>query len=247
MTSAVYTRIADDLRERITSGALRAGDDVPTEAELAVQWGTSRGPIRNALAALRAEGLIETTRGRPARVVARKAGQQVDASTPFTRWAREIGMTPGAVTQEITLRRAGAEKAADLEIDPEDMVVSVLRLRLLDGRPTMLERLCYIESVGRHLLDADLDAISITEHLGALGHPIVSLRHEIEAVAADDQDAALLGVAHGSPVLRLGRVSRDPSGRVFESSEDRYRSDVVRFTVAATGAPADGHMIRTVI
>ena len=81
----MYTQIADDLRDQIARGALRPGDDVPTEAELAERWRTSRGPIRNALAALRAEGLIETSRGRPARVVARKANQAVDVSVPFAR------------------------------------------------------------------------------------------------------------------------------------------------------------------
>ena len=62
MAEAVYSQIADDLRAQISSGALRPGDDVPTEAELAERWRTSLGPIRNALAALRAEGLFQTHR-----------------------------------------------------------------------------------------------------------------------------------------------------------------------------------------
>lgn len=246
MAGAVYTQIADDLRSQIASGALRPGDDVPTEAELASRWHTSRGPIRNALAALRSEGLIETMRGRPARVIAGKPNQAVDVSVPFTRWARELGMQPGAETQAVTLRRAGAELAVTLDTSPDDMIVSVVRLRLLDGRPTMLERLNYVEQTGRLLLDVDLDAVSITEYLGEHGHSIVRLQHEIDAVAADSQDASLLCVPLGTPLLRLSRVSRDAEGRVFEASEDRYLSDVVRFTVAASGIAADGRFMRTV-
>lgn len=246
MAEAVYTQIADDLRAQITDGALRPGDDVPTEAELAERWHTSRGPIRNALAALRTEGLIETHRGRPARVVSKKANQAVDVSVPFTRWARELGVAPGAVTQELSLRRAGTEIAGMLEVSPDDTVVSVLRLRLLDGRPTMLERLCYTEPVGRLLFEAPLDEVSITEYLGSHGHPIVGLQHVIDAVAADEQDAALLQVATGTPILRLSRISRDADGRVFEASEDRYRSDVVRFTVAASGISPEGQYLRAV-
>ncbi|GAT73689.1 GntR family transcriptional regulator [Microbacterium hydrocarbonoxydans] len=245
MAEAVYTQIADDLRERISAGILRPGDDVPTEAELAQRWSTSRGPIRNALAALRSEGLIETSRGRPARVVARKANQAVDVSVPFTRWARELGVTPGAQTQELSLRRAGA-KAEALGVGPDDTIVGVVRLRLLDGRPTMLERLFYTEDAGRNLFDVDLDAVSITEHLASVGHPIVGLQHEIDAVAADEQDAALLRVPQGTPILRLSRTSRDAEGRIFEASEDRYLSEVVRFTVAASGISTDGHFMRAV-
>lgn len=241
----MYTRIADDLRQQIAAGTLRPGDDVPTEAELAERWSTSRGPIRNALAALRGEGLIETSRGRPARVVARKASQAVDVSVPFTRWARELGVAPGAQTQELSLRRAGA-KAELLGVSPDDTIVSVVRLRLLDGRPTMLERLFYTEVAGRRLFEVDLDAVSITEYLASVGHPIVGLQHVIDAVAADEQDAALLRVPQGTPILRLSRISRDADGRIFEASEDRYLSEVVRFTVAASGISTDGHYMRAV-
>lgn len=246
MSDVVYLQIADDLRTRISSGELRPGEAVPTEAELAERWKTSRGPIRNAFALLRGEGLIETARGRPARVTAPKATQAVDVSVPFTRWARDLGVVPGAQTQELSLRRADASLAAALDVTVGDTIVSVVRLRLLDGRPAMLERLNYIECVGRLLLDADTDAISITEYLGAHGHPIVGLQHEIDAVAADDQDAALLRVPVSSPILRLTRTSRDAEGRVFEASEDRYLSTIVRFTVAASGISAEGQYLRAV-
>ncbi|MFE6736354.1 GntR family transcriptional regulator [Microbacterium sp. NPDC057650] len=245
MSEAVYLRIAEDLRERIASGQLRPGDDVPTEAELADRWNTSRGPIRNALAALRAEGLVETTRGRPARVVSKKATQAVDMSVPFTRWARDLGLRPGAQTQEVSLRRA-ADLAEPLGVSPDDQIVSVLRLRLLDGRSTMVERLNYTEDVGRLLFQTDLDAVSITEFLGDNGHPIVGVQHEIDAIAADERDAALLRVPQGSPILRLSRVSRDAEGRIFEASQDRYLGDVVRFTVSGSGISADGQYLRAV-
>lgn len=235
MSETVYKQIADDLRRRIASGELAPGEAVPTEGQLAEQWRTSRGPIRNALAELRLEGLIETARGRAARVAARKAGQAVDVSIPFTHWARELGAQPGARTQEVALHRASASVAADLGIAEGDLVVDVVRLRLLDGRPTMLERLTYIESVGRLLFDADLDAVSITDHLHDRGVVTDDVDHEIDAVAADALDATLLDVEHGAPLLRLHRVARDASGRTFETSDDRYRSDIVRFTVAAPG------------
>lgn len=243
----MYKSIADDLRQRIASGTLAPGDDVPTEGELAARWQTSRGPIRNALATLRAEGLIETTRGRPSRVVERRARQAVDVSIPFTKWALDIGTRPGASTQEVSLRRPEPWQVELLGVEPTDLVVHVLRLRSLDGRPTMLERLTYIEEVGRHLFDVDLDSVSITEFLATRGHGYTDIDHEIDAVAADRIDAEHLEIAEGSPILRLRRVTRDEHGRVFEASDDRYRSDIVRFTVAASGRSARGtHFVRPI-
>lgn len=237
MAETVYKQIAAELRQQILGGTLAPGADVPTEADLAEQWRTSRGPIRNALAELRSEGLIETTRGRPARVTGRKAHQRVDVSIAFTQWAHEIGAVPGAQTQEIALRRCDPDQAIVFGIAPGDPIVEVLRLRLLDGRPTMLERLRYIEEAGRILFDADLDAISITAHLAENGFDSTDVAHEIDAVGADAVDSALLDVDPGTPIIRLHRTTRTASGLLFEASDDRYRSDIVRFTVSATGRP----------
>ena len=209
---------------------------------------TSRGPVRNALPELRTEGLIGTTRSRPSRVAARKAHQAVDVSIPFTRWAQSIGTAPGAQTQPIKMRRADEHQAQLLDIQPGDLVIDVLRLRYLDDRPTMLERLTFVEDVGRLLFDVDLDRISITEHLHEFGYGYEDVEHEIDAVAADADDARLLDLEEGSPILRLRRSSRDQHGRLFEASDDRYRSDIVRFTVSASGRSqkTGDHVIRRV-
>ncbi|MFD5598726.1 GntR family transcriptional regulator [Leucobacter sp. NPDC058333] len=245
MSKVVYLRIADELRERIVSGQLAPGADVPTEAELSELWQTSRGPVRNALATLKAEGLVDTGRGRPARVARREPAQALDVNIPFTRWAESIGAVPGAVTQHISRRRSDASIAEEFGIAVGDAVVEVLRLRLLDGRPTMLERLVYTEEVGRVLFTHDLDRVSITELLADAGFLRGGVTHEIDAIAAEPLDGELLGVAEGSPILRLHRVSRDSEGRITEVSDDHYRSDIVRFTLAtpdpqtrpAPGAP----------
>jgi GntR family transcriptional regulator len=247
VATTLYEQIADDLRRRIVSGDLAVGDDVPSEGELAEQWRTSRGPVRNALGALRSEGLVETRRGRPARVVARTTRHPVHVSIPFTKWVRDVGGEPGSRTQEISLRRADDDKARALGIEAGDLVVDVVRLRLVDGRPTMLERLTFIEEVGRVLFDVDLDTVSITEYLDSRGFGYDDIDHEIDAVAADALDAELLDVAVGTPILRLHRVTRGRDGRTFEASDDRYRSDIVRFTVAASGRAREGdHFIRTI-
>jgi integrase len=59
-----YEVIAADLREQILAGRLRAGDQVPTVAELAAQHGVAVGTAHRAMDLLRAEGLIISSRGR---------------------------------------------------------------------------------------------------------------------------------------------------------------------------------------
>src|SRR3954451_17173906 len=54
-----YEQLADLLRERITSGNLRAGDRLPSESSLAEQAGVSRSTVREALRTLEQARLIE--------------------------------------------------------------------------------------------------------------------------------------------------------------------------------------------
>ncbi|WP_432139432.1 MULTISPECIES: GntR family transcriptional regulator [unclassified Streptomyces] len=61
--------IADSLRGRIRAGELKAGDRLPTQAELAEEFGVERGAVRQALRALKEDGLLtHLTKGSPPRV-----------------------------------------------------------------------------------------------------------------------------------------------------------------------------------
>jgi GntR family transcriptional regulator len=67
-TVPVHYQIADSIRARIAAGDLAPGDPIPTIEELSRTWRCSTGSARGALAVLRGEGLITTSRGRPATV-----------------------------------------------------------------------------------------------------------------------------------------------------------------------------------
>ncbi|AKN75400.1 GntR family transcriptional regulator [Streptomyces sp. PBH53] len=62
-------QIADTLRERIRTGVLRVGERLPTQAELAEEFGVERGAVRQALRALQEDGLLsDVSKGSPPRV-----------------------------------------------------------------------------------------------------------------------------------------------------------------------------------
>jgi GntR family transcriptional regulator len=226
-----HERIARALRAAIASGELPVGAGLPSEADLCAAHGTSRGPVRHALATLRAEGLIETRQGRPARVASPVLRQPVVEFTYFTRFARATGRAPSARTLEIARGRPEPREAAALGVAEEDTVVRLLRLRLLDGLPTMLERSVFREEVGRLLFGIDVEHGSVTERLAAQGVRPASVDQEIDAVAADAVDACHLEVSAGAPLLRQRRVVRGPAGTAFELADDRYRPDMVTFVV----------------
>ncbi len=58
-----YTELAEQLRARILSGDLQAGERLPVEPDLSAQFGVSRSTVREALRLLSSQNLIATTRG----------------------------------------------------------------------------------------------------------------------------------------------------------------------------------------
>lgn len=221
----IHTVVADALREQISSGELAVGSPVPSESELCARFGASRGPVRQALAQLRHEGLIETSQGRVPTVRDRPLAHSIDDFFSFTAWVQASGRTPGQRTIELAWRVPPASVAAHLQIAETDRAVVIVRQRSIDGLPAMLERSWYVDEVGRELFSIDTDAGSIFGALIERGVELDLGTHSIDAVAADDTDATQLDVPVGSPLLRVERTTSSYSGRVLEYADDRYRTD----------------------
>ncbi len=235
----LHTRIAEELRRRIAVGELRTGEAVPSESRLCAAYGVSRGTVRQALAALRAEGAIGGGRGKPPRVRPATLTQDFAELVSFSAWATALGRVPGQRTRELARRPANTDTVDALGLEEGELVVELLRVRLLDEEPVMVERTCFVEPVGRLLFDFDLDGGSIYAHLRAAGVDIARARQTIDAVGAGEQDAALLGVTAGTPLLRVRRRTTDAAGEPLEWSDDRYRGDAMSFTLdsAVAGVP----------
>lgn len=223
--------IAEALRAQIRDGSLPPGAPLPSESKLVERYGVSRGTVRHALAALRAQGLIMVSRGRVP--VVRRSGlaQNFDTLVSFSRWATQLGRVPSARTLELTRRPANAETAEQLGIDPGTPVFGYTRLRLMDGRPVLVERPHFIEPAGRLLLDCDLDNRSVYEQLAERGIELVEAQQWISAIAAGAEDAALLEIPRRSPVLSVRRRASTADGTVVEWAHDHYRADMFEITV----------------
>lgn len=108
---------------------------------------------------------------------------------------------------------------------------SVLRLRLMDGEPAMVERLNYPLDVGKHILTFDTDSGSIYRHLLDSGVDIAYATRTIDAVSAYEEDAALLKIQVGAPLLRVRRRASTLDGVPIEASDDRYLASKAKFSV----------------
>ena len=227
-----HEEIADELRRAIDREEYTVGSRLPAETELAAHYGVSRGTVRQAVAALTAEGLIGSRQGARRVVLASRRSQSFAELRSFAQWARAMGReaTGRVVAQEYL--PATAQDAARLQLREGTRVLHVLRVRGLDGEPVLVERTVYADWISPAVETLDPYAPSVTQLLyDSTGLVFAYGEHVIDAVAASAQDAELLGIRRTSPLLRVRRVTTTREGRPVEWSDDRYRSDAVSFSV----------------
>jgi GntR family transcriptional regulator len=229
--SSLYQKVAEDIKAAIAAGTYPPGALLPSEAELAERYAVSRGTVRQAFAALRADGVIASRRGARRVVIAGPRVQSFGELLSFSRWARAIGEVPTGRVVSLERRPATAAEAERLGLPGGAAVYFLVRVRLLSGRPVMLERAAYPEKVGALVAGLDLATDSIAERLEALGVVFTDAEHVIDAVPASAEDARWLGVRAGVPLLRERRFTTDRSGRAVEWSDDRYLGTETAFSV----------------
>ncbi|MFE1548090.1 GntR family transcriptional regulator [Streptomyces sp. NPDC058718] len=232
----LYLKVAADLRTAISAGEYGSGAKLPAEDELARRYGVSRGTVRQALAALRTDGLITSRRGSRRVVLGGPRLHSFGELRSFTRWARSLGEEPGGRIVAVDRVPADAEEAEKLRVAEGTPVYRVRRLRTLAGTPVMVERTTYPERIGELVAGLPPDMVSHSEQLELHGVLFSDARHTIDLVPADADDAELLGCRIGESLLRERRHSTDPAGNPVEWSQDRYLPGTVAFTMQSSTA-----------
>jgi len=228
---SLYRKVADDIKAAIAAGTYPANTKLPSESELAERYSVSRGTIRQAFAALRADGVIASRRGARRIVIGGTRVQSFGELLSFSRWARAIGEEPAGRVVTLERRPATASEAERLALPADAHVYSLVRVRLLSGRPVMVERAVYPDRVGALVAGMDLTSESITERLEELGVVFTDAEHVIDAVPASAEDARWLGVRPAVPLLRERRFTTDRAGHPVEWSDDRYLGSAIAFSI----------------
>ena len=224
-----YRQIERALRERIA--VLRPGERLPSDAELCAQFHVSRMTARHAVQRLAADGLIRREPGRGSFVAQPPAHRRANRLMTFTHEMLRVGRVPSSRVLTRVLRPSSATEAASLAIPVRAPVVDLRRLRLADDQPIALESAILIGACGPAVMAADLAHGSLHEALARAGYVLQRGTGTITAVRATAEDARLLAIRTGDPLLVERRVIVDRDDLRIEATESRYAADRYRLGV----------------
>ncbi|MFI6529938.1 GntR family transcriptional regulator [Streptomyces uncialis] len=242
-----YLRIAADLRRRITSGEFQPGGRIPTLPALCDEYRVSETTIRNALALLRNEGLIETraragTRVRPRPPVHRMAADRYRTaagakSTPYTR-DQGIGWSEYRLDKRFEKVQADAELAALFGCEPGERLLARHFVFYDNDQPTQMSTsyVRWSDVAGTPVADPINEPWpgGTRAQLATLGISVKQVTESFTAAMPTEHEAAVLRIGAGVPVLRYTRRHIADTGRVVEVAHPIVRrgdTTVVDFVI----------------
>jgi GntR family transcriptional regulator len=233
-----YLQIADQLRAAILAGELEAGAQLPSERELMDTYHAARGTVRQAIATLRGQGLIDVEHGKGAFVRNRSPVKRL-AHDRFARRHREAGKAAYTAELETEGRRPDVEV---LEVGPAPAPAEVAeRLALPVGAQVLVRRRRYLADgypmelatsylpwelvEGTSMVEKNPGPGGIYARLEESGHPLKRFTEDVSARMPLPEEARALHLPAGVPVFILVRVAYDQDDRPVELCDTTMAAD----------------------
>jgi GntR family transcriptional regulator len=211
-----FREIEQVLRQRIIDNLWTPGVKLPSEAELTAEFAVSRITVRQALAGLHAQGLIEKVNGKGSFVTRPPVNVDLGRLAGFYESGRARGkVAHGKLTSTRLIAPPGYVREA-LGLAEDEKVLCFTTVRLWDETPMAVYRVMGREPLMRRLEQEDLETNDVMSLLEArLGYRLARSENEASAVSASAELARRLDVPEGAPLLRIRAVPHDIKGEAL--------------------------------
>jgi len=229
----LYVQIKQIIVEEIRSGELKPGQAIPTETVLAERYSVSRATVRQAMTDLVHQGLLVRQQGRGTFVNKPKIETKLRNLYSFSQDMIEKGRVPEhrIIDFEWVLPKPAIREKLDLE--DGELVVKLVRLRLVDDELIMLETSFLPQ---RYFGALTQEEVEETRSLYSLFEEKYEIKMDhvvdyFEPVLVDDFASRMLDVSVGAPALYIERIGYLNDNTRVELSQSIVRGDRCRYFV----------------
>lgn len=239
----LHRQLSEVIRQGIAEGALPPGTRLPTEADFQGKFGISRSVVRQAMAALTNDNLIQRGRGRGSVVAPQHEHHR--AVRKMSGLSAQFSNSGDSVTTEIISLERAADPRAQKALGTSELL-ALNRRRSVDGESIAIIHTWLPLSLVPGLEAKDLVDSSLHETLRArFGIPVTAGHRQVRAVSASAELSASLAVPLAAPLLVLEGTSCDDQGNAIEYFCTWHRADRVVFDVEAISDPPGSRLLST--
>jgi len=214
----------------IDSSLYQVGDRFPPEMELCKELDVSRAALRKVLDELQQDEYIQRVQGSGTLILKKRNKYTLNLSA-FGGAAETISgySSLGIEHFRITEISAGEKYAKLLEVESDDRLIELERIRTLDGTPAIYTHNVLVKSRidYRENLYAEI-ASSLSK---TMGWHVETCDANIHFYSADSALSGMLRVPVGAPLLRIEEIARRDDGLPLDYSLDYYIADLFDFQI----------------
>ena len=225
-----YVKIFNDIVGKIQDGTYLAGTKIASEFELMDEYNVSRDTIRKALAMLEKQGYIQKIKGKGSFVLdIQKYNFSVTGIHTFKEVAGNLGKVHKTIVDSLELINPKEGTKIKLNLDEEDKIWRVIRIREIDGERIILDKdylvANYIKNISKEVCEK-----SLYEYIeGTLGLKIAYAKKEITVQMATDSDRELLDMKNYDMIVVVKSYTYLDDTSLFQYTESRHRPDKFNF------------------
>jgi len=231
----LYYQIYLDLRQMIQRGLIPPGGILPPEMDICQAYNVGRQTVRQAIARLVAEDLVERFAGRGTFVREHPSHTQFFLDRSFSQQMRELGRRPHSRLLCVETGTVEAGNIPALQSYTGAPCLVIERLRLGDDEPICHQISIILTARCPGIEQQDFSNQSLYEVLSTRYQlAITRIAHIVRAVGADEYRAELLGVPEGAPLLFVATSAYTDDGHIIEHSSSYYRADRYEYSTTQT-------------
>lgn len=228
----LHLQIREAIIKKVRSGEIEPGEKLPSERELQEMFNASRTPVRMALEALEAAGLIYRAQGRGSFVRKSQIGGALMEMVTFGQILQDAGYSLQAKTLELDMKSCDQTLAKEMEMEVDASIIYLRRLIMADNEPIILFD-HYLRPVIpiEELKKGEEDFPSLYELLKRDGFEPWESNQLIGACLLDEQQATLLNVQTPFAALMITQTNYSLKKEVLWFSKFLIRPDRYEYPV----------------
>ncbi|SEO86191.1 GntR family transcriptional regulator [Propionispora vibrioides] len=229
----LYYQLVSIIKRNITSAVLKPGDLLPSEVEFMDSYKISRSTVRQAFGSLEEDGLVIRRRGKGTYVAKPKLRRKLDNVYSFSNDMIQQGLKPDSKVIRFANRKVSRDLMKGLKIrDSEENIFEVVRVRMANGEPLLLETTFIPSKFCPYLTKEMLEHDSLYRILKDLSS--IEAYYAVETyqpIILKKYEAELLQCKPGMSGYFVERISYLETEEIFEMTQSIVRSDRCKYEV----------------
>ncbi|HEM6219780.1 TPA: GntR family transcriptional regulator [Streptococcus suis] len=225
---AAYITIHDKLKEQIDKGVWKVGQRLPSERDLAEEFGVSRMTLRQGITLLVEEGVLQRKVGSGTYVASTRVQEKMRGTTSFTELVQLQGKEPSSHLLSYIRTKPNDKEVEYLALAKGEYIIRMERVRFADNVPVVYE----VASIPERLIK-NVPKEHVTNHFFKTlidnGYRIGTSKQTIFARLASEKVANYLQISKNQAILALKQVSYLEDGQAFEYVNSQYVGERFEF------------------